>query len=80
MSRVPGGVGTDAELQAQGWVRRFLAGPDRAREAERSYTAAGFEVLLLSLSPEDFAEECQGCAATVCATYVVVYTRLRRHP
>jgi hypothetical protein len=69
------GVRTDPALVADGWVRRYLADPERAREAVETYGAAGFEVRLEPLKPGNFAEHCQGCAAIVCRTYVVVYTR-----
>ncbi len=71
------GVLPNAALIADGWVRRYLADPNRAREAVQTYTEAGFEVLLEELEPRSFAASCSGCAATVCATYTVVYTRKR---
>jgi hypothetical protein len=69
------GVGTSQSLLEAGWVRRYLADPQRAQEAVETYGAAGFEVHLQQLAPADFATTCAGCAATVCASYVVVYTR-----
>ena len=69
------GVLTSEALVAQGWVRRFLADDSRAREAVETYGAAGFEVYLQKLVPQDFAEKCSDCAASVCISYVVVYTR-----
>jgi hypothetical protein len=69
------GVLTSEVLVAQGWVRRFLADEARAREAVDTYSAAGFEVHLQKLVPDDFEEKCSDCAATVCISYVVVYTR-----
>ncbi len=69
------GVRSSASLLAQGWVRRYLADPARAREAQETYTAAGFEVHLETLAPSDFGAKCQGCAAAACRSYVVVYTR-----
>lgn len=69
------GVRTDPELVAEGWTRRFLADEARAAEACEAYGAAGFEVRLQRLTPADFGERCQACAATACGAYVVVYTR-----
>ena len=69
------GVGTDPRLEASGWVRRHLADPARAREAEETYVAAGFEVLLQALTPADFGSRCQECAQSACSAYVVIYTR-----
>lgn len=69
------GVGANADLLAQGWERRYLADEHRAREAQETYSAAGFEVHLESLAPANFGSKCQSCAASVCGSYVVVYTR-----
>ena len=71
------GVLPNEALIADGWVRRYLADPDRAREAVETYTEAGFEVHLEQLEPRSFATSCEGCAASVCSTYTVVYTRKR---
>ena len=64
-------------LIAAGWQRRYLADPARAQEARDTYEAAGFEVHLEQLLPADFGAACSGCAETVCASYVVIYTRKR---
>ena len=69
------GVQTSEKLVEQGWVRRYLADEHRAKEALANYSAAGFEVHLERLVPEDFGSKCQSCAASVCLSYVVVYTR-----
>jgi len=76
MAAVPTGVLTDPDLVAQGWKRRYLAEPTRAKEAVETYTAAGFEVYLQALEPTDFSAKCQACAAAGCMSYVVVYTRI----
>lgn len=72
------GVGTHQDLLDAGWVRRYLADPQRAQEAVETYGSAGFEVHLQQLVPDDFAASCRGCAATVCVSYVVVYTRKKK--
>ena len=69
------GVKSNLSLEDLGWVRRYLADESRAKEAEQTYSAAGFEVHLEKLVPNDFGSKCSDCAATVCASYVVVYTR-----
>lgn len=69
------GVLTNPALTAQGWTRRYLAAPERAQEAAETYAAAGFEVRLEPLTPSDLGSACAGCAATVCASYLMVYTR-----
>ena len=69
------GLRSDAALEAEGWVRRHLAEPARAEEAAAVYAEAGFEVRIEPLEPRNFAEGCQGCAAAVCSSYVVIYTR-----
>lgn len=68
-------VRTDPELLAQGWVRRYLADPKRAREAVELYSSLGYEVLEHKLTPEDFGPMCGECPTTVCRTYVLIYTR-----
>ncbi len=72
------GLMTNPALAAEGWQRRYLADESRAKEAEETYRAAGFEVLLHRLKPDDFGDKCVDCAASVCASYVVVYTRRPR--
>ena len=74
------GVQTNPSLVDLGWVRRYLADEHRAKEAQETYTEAGFEVHLEKLVPKDFGEKCQTCAATVCTSYVVVYTRMKGTP
>ena len=68
-------IPADPKLVADGWVRRYLADRDRAKEAVEIYTALGFEVKAQQLSPEDFSAACGDCASTICHSYVVIYTR-----
>lgn len=75
MTSADRGVRSDASLEALGWVRRHLTDPERAEEAAAIYAEAGYEVRIQRLEPRLFSEGCQGCAATVCASCVVVYTR-----
>ena len=62
-------------LIAAGWTRRSLVGPDRATEMADTYEQLGFEVHLRSLAPVDITDCCTHCTATLCTSYVVVYTR-----
>jgi len=66
---------SDPQLLAQGWTRRYLAGPERAQEAIDLYRQLGFEVLAHPLQPTDFGEHCHDCASIVCRSYVMIYTR-----
>jgi len=58
-----------------GWVRRFLAAPDRVDEAVALYTEMGFEVRVDRPSPSTFNDECEACSEAMCETYFVIYTR-----
>ena len=68
-------IPADPDLVAQGWERRHLADPDRADEAVQLYSSLGFEVRTQKLTPADFGPDCGQCAAVVCKTYVLIYTR-----
>jgi len=68
----------DPTIDADGWVRRHLADPVRARESTELYESLGFEVMSRRLQPDDLGPECQACAASVCNSYVLIYTRARR--
>jgi hypothetical protein len=68
-------VQDDPELLAQGWVRRFMAAPERAREATDLYEAMGFEVKAVDLTPADFGPNCTECGSGLCQSYVLIYTR-----
>lgn len=70
-------IRSDPDLEADGWVRRFVADPVRAREAVEIYTASGFDVRVQPLTPERFGPGCDACAQVACATWSIVYTR---HP
>jgi len=65
----------DPALLAAGWVRRHLTDPERAEESAALYREAGFEVLVEPLKPKDISAACEHCAATLCRSYVLVYTR-----
>ncbi len=67
-------------LEAEGWERRYLADPDRAREAVELYSSMGFEVRAEKLEPADFGPQCGDCSQVVCRSYVLIYTRKRGEP
>ena len=68
-------ISADPKLVAQGWVRRFLADPARAKEAVDIYSSLGYEVKAQKLSPEDFGAMCGNCSSTICNSHVMIYTR-----
>lgn len=68
-------IPADPKLLAEGWVRRYLADPDRAKEAVELYSSLGYEVKAHKLTPEDFGANCGDCASTICQSYVMIYTR-----
>lgn len=70
-------IPADESLVAQGWVRRYLADRDRAREAVDLYTSLGYEVKAQKLTPNDLGPQCAECASGICDTYVLIYTRVR---
>ena len=69
------GVRTDARLLEQGWERRHLADPQRAKEAIDLFGSMGWEVRAERLTPDDLGSGCLHCASTVCRSYVVIYVR-----
>lgn len=77
MTEGPTRVRSAEALVAAGWTRRFLADPERAREAVETYGALGFDVRAEPLAPADFDEACFHCSESVCSAYVMIYTRER---
>jgi hypothetical protein len=65
----------DPKLLADGWVRRHLADPDRAKEAIELYTSLGYEVKAQKLTPADLGPRCGDCSSVICSSYVLIYTR-----
>ncbi len=74
------GVPDDPALLADGWVRRHMAGPDRAQEAMVLYAELGYEVLSRRLTESDLAPACRGCAGVTGCAFVVIYTRKKDAP
>jgi hypothetical protein len=71
-------IPADPKLVAEGWVRRHLADPARAKESIDLYTSMGYEVKVQKLTASDFAPTCGKCASVVCQTCVLIYTRKKR--
>lgn len=57
------------------WERRFVADPERAREAVELYRQAGFEVRVEPGLPEELREECESCWLVKAGYFQVIYTR-----
>ena len=62
------------DLSLEGWRWRCVTDPNRADEARDLYMSLGFEVKLQAAKPEQFPDDCEGCAAS-CATKIIIYTR-----
>ncbi len=56
------------------WVKRFVATPNRAREAAEIYERLGHEVRLEPAAGEDLPDGCEGCALAL-GLFQTVYTR-----
>jgi hypothetical protein len=65
------------DLIAEGWVRRFLVGPERQQEVCEVYESLGHEVRLEKLEPTAFSDSCGACPAVVCRSHLLLYTRPR---
>ena len=59
----------------EGWERRFIADPERAREVVELYRQAGFEVRVEPAVPEDLREECESCWLVTGGYFRAIYTR-----
>ena len=75
----PGALGIkilpDPKLLAEGWERRFIADPLRAREAVELYTDLGFEVLAQPVTVSELNSDCADCQLVVSRLFVTIYTR-----
>ncbi len=72
-------IPSDPKLVAEGWVRRHLADPARARESIELYTSMGYEVKAQTLTQADLGPKCGRCAPVVCKSCVLIYTRKKEH-
>lgn len=64
----------DAELEAEGWTRRFVGAPPRLGEMVELYESLGNEVLLDAVTDTELADACAGCALAL-TVFKVIYTR-----
>jgi hypothetical protein len=58
-----------------GWERRFVADPERAREAAEVYRRAGFDVRVEIEIPDELRDECTECWLVTTGFFRVIYTR-----
>ena len=62
-------------MASERWERRFVADPERAREAAEIYRQAGFDVRVETEIPEDLRDECTDCWLVKAGFFRVIYTR-----
>jgi hypothetical protein len=65
----------DPELIAQGWERRFMADPARAKEAVALYTELGYEVRAEPIRQVEMGPDCGDCRVATYMGFVTIYTR-----
>lgn len=63
---------------AAGWTRRFIADPERAREAVALYGRLGYEVCADPIRAEELPEDCHGCEVVAGQMFRTIYTRRKR--
>ena len=73
-------IRTKRTLEDQGWVRRFLAAPDRVDEAVEVYEEMGFEVHVVKPDARTFDDDCRACTDEICRTHLLIYTRVKEKP
>lgn len=71
-----------ATLEAEGWEKRFIACSPRLEEAVEVYEAAGYEVYLAEVDPDDPEIKCLFCfeKPDELKKYRIIYTRKRGNP
>jgi hypothetical protein len=67
----------DPALVLDGWVRRFTADEQRAKEAMELYTQLGYEVRAEPVRPEELQDDCQDCRTVISFYFQTIYTRTR---
>ena len=65
----------DPILVHEGWQRRFMADPDRAKEATQIYRQMGYEIRVEAIKPSELSSICGDCREVACKAYVTIYTR-----
>jgi len=69
----------EAELERQGWTRRFVADEPRLSEAVELYKSLGYEVRLEPAVFDEMSEECKKCLLYQnCNKYKTIYTRPKK--
>lgn len=68
----------DPARLAAGWERRFLADAHRVREAMELYAQLGYEVCADPVSPDQLAEDCEGCQLPALLQFRMIYTRKKK--
>ena len=77
--KIPKNKGRDAELERQGWMRRFVADEPRLSEVVELYKSIGYEVRLESAVFDQISEECRKCLLYKdCDKYKMIYTRPKK--
>jgi len=77
--KCPKGKSRDAELERQGWIRRFVADEPRLSEAVELYKSLGYEVRSEPAVFDETSEECQKCLLYQdCDRYKTIYTRPKK--
>ena len=68
------------DLEAQGWVQKFIVESERVVEYADLYESLSNEVRVEPMMPDLMvADECATCLLATCERYVVIYTRPREH-
>jgi len=68
-----------AELERQGWIRRFVADEPRLSEAVELYKSLGYEVILEPAVFDETSEECKKCLLFQdCGKYKTIYIRPKK--
>lgn len=65
----------EAQLQKEGWIKRFVASEPRLSEAVELYKAIGFEVLVVPYRQDPQDSTCRTCMDEAADTLRVIYTR-----
>lgn len=68
----------DPQRIAEGWERRFIADPQRAKEAIELYAEMGFEVCAEPVQPEELGEDCEDCRLLAQLRFKTIYTRRKK--
>jgi len=78
-NKCPKDEGRDAELEKQGWIRRFVVDEPRLSEAVELYKSFGYEVRLEPAVFDKTSEECKKCLLHQdCDKYKTIYIRPKK--